>query len=93
MRDRRFRPDPHLFAVSIVFAVVTLLSSGGWVSAQTSSDYDAERARAFRLFDEHKLVEALPILEKLNEQKPDDMVVLDAIIAEPYNQLPIHSSR
>lgn len=40
---------------------------------------DPERARAFQLFDESKFIEALPLLERLNEAHPDDPAILEKL--------------
>src|SRR5260370_32579731 len=55
--------------LSIISALI--LSTSVSVAAQTP-DYASERQRAFRLLDESKMLEALPILEKLAAQNPDD---------------------
>jgi tetratricopeptide (TPR) repeat protein len=52
-----------------------ILSTGVSVAAQ-DPDYASERQRAFRLLDESKMLEALPILEKLAAQNPKDPGVL-----------------
>jgi tetratricopeptide (TPR) repeat protein len=56
--------------------LVALVSSA---QGQTPESYDLERQRAFQLFDEHKLIDALPLLEKLAVAKPDDRVVLERL--------------
>jgi tetratricopeptide (TPR) repeat protein len=55
-----------------IFLLVISASAG----AQASKDYDTKRARAFQLFDQNKLVDALSILEDLASQKPMDAAVL-----------------
>src|SRR5216684_5200399 len=59
--------------LSIISALI--LSTGVSVAAQTP-DYASERQRAFRLLDESKMLEALPILEKLATQNPNDAEVV-----------------
>ena len=51
-----------------------LISAGVRISAQ-DPDYASERQRAFQLLDESKMIEALPILEKLAAQNPQDKEV------------------
>lgn len=47
--------------------------------AQSNDTYQTRRAQAFALFDSQKLVDALPLLEKLHAEKPDDLIVLDRL--------------
>lgn len=46
------------------------------LSLAQGTDYEAERARAFELYNANKFTEALPLLEKLYKAKPTDVVVL-----------------
>jgi len=55
----------------LVIIAVLLVSAGVSVSAQ-DPDYDSQRRRALQLLDESKIIEALPILEKLVQQNPRD---------------------
>jgi len=55
----------------LVMIAALMLSAGVSVSAQVP-DYASERRRAFQLMDESKMMEALPILEKLATQNPRD---------------------
>jgi tetratricopeptide (TPR) repeat protein len=55
----------------LVMIAALLLSVGISVSAQ-DEDYDSQRRRAFQLLDESRILEALPILEKLAKQNPKD---------------------
>jgi tetratricopeptide (TPR) repeat protein len=47
--------------------------------AQTDGGYEARRAQAFALYDSNKLVDALPLLEKLHAEKPGDVAVLERL--------------
>ncbi len=47
--------------------------------AQTDDTYQTRRAQAFALYENHKLVDALPLLEKLHAEKPDDLAVLERL--------------
>jgi len=58
-----------------LIAMVVAFSSS--TPGQTPENYNVERQRAFQLFDEHKLIDALPLLEKLAAAKPDDIAVLE----------------
>ena len=55
--------------------------SGGFalIAAQTPDDFDDKLKRATQLINENKFGEALPILEKLNAQKPDNPAVLEGL--------------
>ncbi len=55
----------------LMIFVALILSTGVRVSAQ-DTDYASERKRAMQLMDESKIIEALPILEKLAAQNPVD---------------------
>src|SRR5258708_23849544 len=55
-------------------AIACVLSANAKVIAQ-QPDYESERQRAAQLLDESKMQQALPILEKLAAQKPDDREV------------------
>ena len=48
-------------------------------TAQTSTDFAAERKRALVLYDQNKFVDAIPVLEKLAAEKPDDSVLLERL--------------
>ena len=56
------------FWILFLVAVITTYSTPG----QTDSDIEKLRAKAFKLVDEQKLVEALPLLERLSIERPDD---------------------
>lgn len=61
---------------ALIIMLVAFVSSA---QGQTPESYDVERQRAFQLFDEHKLIDALPLLEKLAVAKPDDIAVLERL--------------
>ena len=48
-------------------------------AAQTAPLTDADRQRALQLYDEHKLVDALPLLERLAAERPKDFVVIERL--------------
>lgn len=47
--------------------------------AQGTQDYDADRQRAFELYNQNNFVAALPLLEKLAAAKPDDLAVVERL--------------
>lgn len=49
------------------------------LSAQTDDSFQSRRAQAFALYDGNKLVDALPFLEKLHAEKPEDIAVLERL--------------
>ena len=60
--------------VHILLIAATLLSLSANVWAQ-NPNYESERQRAFQLLDQSKMLQALPILEKLASANPDDREV------------------
>jgi tetratricopeptide (TPR) repeat protein len=48
-------------------------------SPQADDPYSARRAQAIDLMKANKFVDALPVLEKLHAEKPDDVLVLEAL--------------
>jgi tetratricopeptide (TPR) repeat protein len=56
-----------------------LLLTASAALAQEGDSYQAERQRAFRLMEESKFTEALPILEKLAKENPNDGPVIYAL--------------
>lgn len=47
--------------------------------AQGAEDYDADRQRAFELYNQNNFVAALPLLEKLAAAKPTDLAVVERL--------------
>jgi tetratricopeptide (TPR) repeat protein len=65
----------RIFLNAFLSAIIAcVLSANAKVIAQ-QTDYESERQRAAQLLDESKMQQALPILEKLAAQKPDDREV------------------
>lgn len=79
---QRPRALPRLFRRTLMIGVaiflLTLTLPEGF-PAQTVADYQARRAQAFALYDANKLVDALPLLEKLHAEKPGDVAVLERL--------------
>lgn len=62
--------------VALSALCVVLLLSLAVAPAAAQDNYEAERKRALDLVQEHNLLAALPLLEKLATAKPEDTVVL-----------------
>ncbi len=71
----RFRPQ---LTISLWMLCITL-TLAPVLSAQTDDSYQAHRAQAFALYESNKFVDALPLLEKLHAEKPDDVAVLERL--------------
>jgi tetratricopeptide (TPR) repeat protein len=80
MPEHNFAPRRGL-THSACCLLLFLLAFGHAAAAKPSrgrqAAQDPERERAFRLFDESKFTEALPLLEKLAETYPNDAAVLE----------------
>ena len=79
MQSESLEPGRSLFSHRFLqFAVLTLfvLCSATRASAQTIETYASKRARAFDLFNHGKAAEALPLLDALAAQEPEDSGVL-----------------
>ncbi len=59
----------------LTFVVTLLLAPGAWASAQDP----AERQKAIELYESNKLVDALPLLEKVATANPNDPVILSRL--------------
>lgn len=57
-----------------LFLTVLVLPVPCWAQGQTTEDFEALRKRAQQLYDEHRLVEAMPLFEKLVAMKPESSV-------------------
>lgn len=62
----------RIFLNAGLLIIATLIGLAGVRVSAQDSDYASERRRAFQLVDESKILEALPILEKLAAQNPKD---------------------
>ena len=65
--------------INTAASALILLTLIAGVAAQSPDSYEAKRRAAFRLHDDSKLLEALPILETLAAEKPDDALVLERL--------------
>jgi tetratricopeptide (TPR) repeat protein len=76
-RNLRGRLGLDLAAVLCVLFMVLAFAPARAFSVQTEESYQARRAKAFALCESNKFVDALPLLEKLHGEKPDDVAVLE----------------
>jgi tetratricopeptide (TPR) repeat protein len=74
MRSQSITAKRIILNACVMVIAALMVSAGVRVSAQ-DQDYATERRRAFELLDESKMVEALPILEKLATRNPQDKEV------------------
>lgn len=72
---RRFYPN----VPALLLMLCLSLAFGPHSSAQTEDSYQARRTQAFALYTNNKFVDALPLLERLHTEKPDDVAVLEAL--------------
>jgi len=47
--------------------------------AQTDDNYQSRRTQAFAFYESNNFVDALPLLQKLHAEKPDDLAVLERL--------------
>jgi tetratricopeptide (TPR) repeat protein len=62
---------------ALLLAVVLASLAGLPLAGQSPDDFEACKKQAIQLFHENKFTEALPIFDKLHNEKPDDNVVLE----------------
>jgi len=74
----RFRRE--LMVVQWMLCAMLALAPGS--PAQTDDSYQSRRTQAFALYENNNFVDALPLLEKLHEEKPGDVAVLERPSAE-----------
>jgi len=58
--------------IAVLFITVFVLPGRSWAHAQTTEDFETLRQRAQQLYEEHRLVEAMPLFEKLVAMKPEN---------------------
>lgn len=76
-RNQLEAPQGPLSKLGRYLLLVLILSIPLQAFAQTPSETRAERQRAFKLYDENKFVDAIPVLEKLVLVLPNDTVLLE----------------
>jgi tetratricopeptide (TPR) repeat protein len=76
--DHFSRYFPTRRSALVLFGLLLMLGTVG-ARAQAQESYAAQRDRALQLYDENKFTEAVPLLEKLSAQNPDDVVVLSRL--------------
>ncbi|MEP7336905.1 MAG: tetratricopeptide repeat protein [Acidobacteriota bacterium] len=69
------------FLTLLIFASLSLAlaGAGASISAQTEEEYKAMRAEALALYEQHRMADAVPILEKLHAANPNDALVLSRL--------------
>ena len=65
--------------IAITLVLVALGVTPARMVAQTSQSDEAERQRAFQLYDQNRLTDAAPILERLVAAHPDDVTLLSRL--------------
>jgi predicted Zn-dependent protease len=68
---------PYFQKLYALLLAVVLASLAGPLAGQSPDDFEARKKQAIQLFHENKFTEALPIFDKLHNEKPDDNVVLE----------------
>lgn len=68
-----------LFILAYTFLLALMLVAPQPVAAQVTPDFAAQRERAFDLYEHNKFADAIPILEKLVIEKPNDVVMLERL--------------
>lgn len=66
----------RIFLNACLMTIAGLVLSNGLPVAAQEPDYASERKRAYQLLEESKIIEALPVFEKLAAQNPKDGDVL-----------------
>jgi len=79
MRSQSYRPAFSILVLLLLFAAVPLFSQQVTPPPATDDDYQAQRKFALALYEQNKHLEALPVLESLAKQKPDDADVIFAL--------------
>jgi hypothetical protein len=72
----RHRSRTYVSPVWVAIFILVVIICGHASGFRQAGDSD-DRNRAFRLYEENKLTEALPILERLLAASPDDIVLLE----------------
>lgn len=70
---------PTLLSTLVLFGILFYQPGTIAARAQAQESYATQRARALQLYDQNKFTEAVPLLEKLSAQNPDDVLVLSRL--------------
>jgi tetratricopeptide (TPR) repeat protein len=76
---QNFRHRRSLWAAVVVLALLAALPLAAQAPPPQPSDHAARRAQAIALYRQHKNLEALPLLEQLAQEDPDDALVQEAL--------------
>jgi tetratricopeptide (TPR) repeat protein len=77
--DSQRRHLARLCAVMLLLAGLALLSPPARIFAQKMENYEAERQRAFQLYNDGNWVAALPLYEKLAVADPSDVEIIEGL--------------
>jgi tetratricopeptide (TPR) repeat protein len=70
------RSRASFYAAAALVGLLLVAAPSARTFAQGSDSYETERARASRLLDEGRFLDALPVFEKLSKEKPTDAGVM-----------------
>jgi tetratricopeptide (TPR) repeat protein len=75
-----YRNFPVMLCMLALYVSVLLgTAAASRTLAQIPESYEDQRARAIQVYDQNRFTEAVPLLEKLSAQRPDDVVVLSRL--------------
>jgi tetratricopeptide (TPR) repeat protein len=77
-RDIRRNFPVMLCLIALVGSLLTAATASRTL-ARTQESYEAQRERALQIYEQNKFTEAVPLLEKLSAQRPDDVVVMSSL--------------
>ena len=69
----------HNVSVLLLCLLLQIAAMAGDVRARTGQNDEADRKRTLELVDDHKFLEAMPLLEKLVAASPNDTVLLERL--------------
>jgi tetratricopeptide (TPR) repeat protein len=76
--QKRYRsPGRRMIIVSICSLLLILIATE--IRAQTSEDFERQLKEAVSLFEQNRLMEAMPLFEHLNEIKPGNPIVKECL--------------
>ena len=78
-RPRLYLDQPRALNFCFAVSLVLICLTSAFAGVTTANQADAERKRAFQLFQDGKYVEALPAFEKLAATTPNDREVIETL--------------